>query len=52
MFFIGRIQFEYEPTARFDHRTWFSEFGSLPFNSQLGKIYELPFLDQYIHSLY
>ena len=52
LFYVGRIQYESYPYARFDNRTWFTEFGSLPFNAHFEKIWALPADEQYIHCLY
>jgi hypothetical protein len=32
MFYVGRLQIEYEPNGRFDNRTWISVFGSAPYH--------------------
>jgi hypothetical protein len=40
MFYVGRLQLEHDPNARFDNRTWISVFGEAPYNT-----YD-PLLDQ------
>lgn len=44
MFYIGRIQYEEDPHARFDNRTWMSEFGNTPYHGY-DHILDLPFIE-------
>jgi hypothetical protein len=51
MFYIGKIQYEEYPYARYDNRTWFSVFGEPSFHDY-DPMLDLPAIQQYIHTLY
>ena len=51
MFFIGKIQLEDYPHARYDNRTMFSVFGEPAFHDY-NPLLDMASIDQYIHTLY